>query len=278
MIARRIVPAFTIALALAALLTWFVSRRVSRPVLAAAPAPMDHLAAAARALNVGDTLTPDALKLVPWPAAALPAASMRRTQDAMGRVLLVPVAAGEPVLAQYLAAPGTGAGLPARIPDGMRAVSVHADEISGVAGFVNPDSFVDIVATTHVTGDGHASTACILQDVRVLAVGQKLDAEPAGKPSPTGDTITLLLSNADAQTLAQATAIGKILLLLRNGADRAAVTVGSIETPTPMPRLEQIAARPAVVRSVAALPRSTAFVVETVAGSKESSESFEGKN
>jgi hypothetical protein len=45
-----------------------------------------------------------------------------------------------------------------------------------------------------------------------------------------------------------------------------------------MPQLEQIAARPAVVRSVAALPRSTAFVVETVAGSKESSESFEGKN
>ena len=46
-----------------------------------------------------------------------------------------------------LAPKESGAGLPAVIPEGMRALSVAVNDVVGVAGFVTPGTMVDVLVT-----------------------------------------------------------------------------------------------------------------------------------
>ncbi len=58
----------------------------------------------------------------------------------------------------------------------MRALTFGVDNNSGVAGFVNPDSRVDIIAMVGTGADTKA--APILSDVEVIAVGQLYQKSP----------------------------------------------------------------------------------------------------
>ena len=282
MVARRAIPAFVVALLMSGLLTWLLGRRLAHPpAVEAAGSSMQHLVAVKKDLAVGDTLEPSALQLIDWPATAVPAGAVTRMQDVAGRVLLVPMAAGQPVVARFLAEPGTGSGLMARIPTGMRAVSVHTDDISSVAGFVNPDSFVDVLVTSSNAAHDDVSTITLLQDVRVLAVGRRMEAAPKAQegnaPVAESAAVTLLLSPESAQTLTRAVAQGKILLVLRNGADRNVVPLAMSGSPA-RPKAEGASATaPGPGRASPPHANEAAYTVETIAGGKQVNESFEGK-
>ena len=75
-----------------------------------------------------------------------------RIEDCANRALITPVAENEPILESKLAATQSGAGLPATIPEGMRALSVAVNEVVGVAGFVIPGTMVDVLVTGNVAG------------------------------------------------------------------------------------------------------------------------------
>ncbi|HEY0008917.1 MAG TPA: Flp pilus assembly protein CpaB [Tepidisphaeraceae bacterium] len=113
------------------------------------------------------------------------------------------------------------------IPRGMRAYTVEVNDISGVAGFVQPNSKVDVVNTTGVGASARVST--LLSSVHVLAVGSTT------KPNPTGvemvRTITLLLKPKEVEQLDLATVTGRLRLALRNGDDVESETVAEVEVP-----------------------------------------------
>src|SRR5260370_26796144 len=67
-------------------------------------------------------------------------------------------------------------------------------------------------------GGGANITRTILENVRVLASGQKIEPDREGKPQ-TVAVITLLVSPDDATKLAMASTQGKIQLALRNTID-----------------------------------------------------------
>jgi pilus assembly protein CpaB len=121
-------------------------------------------------------------------------------------------------LERQLAAAGTGAGLTAKIPSGMRAISVRSDDIVGVAGFLLPGTHVDVLMTYHSTASPEPQTLTVLQDVVVLAAGQQTHPEPDGKPISV-NVVTLLLKPEDAEKVVLATNLGVIYFVLRNGAD-----------------------------------------------------------
>ena len=115
----------------------------------------------------------------------------------------------------------SGAGLPATIPEGMRALSVAVNEVVGVAGFVIPGTMVDVLATGRLTSsqsNNQDITRTILENIRVLAAGQKIEQDREGKPQ-TVPVITLLVNPPDAAKLAMASTQGKIQLALRNTID-----------------------------------------------------------
>jgi len=267
---RRILLALLIALLLSGAVTFFISRKLNSH--GAAPAATHRYVAASRPLQAGDVLKPEDLVLTEWPASiALPGASTK-VGDLAGRAVIYPVAASQPILEGYLAAPGSGIGLTTKIPEGMRATSVKSDEVVGVAGFLFPGSHVDVLVTFRSDRLPTPETQIVLQDVEVLTVGQKLEPDPQGKPE-TVNVVTLLLTPEDAQKLMLASTQGGIQFVLRNGADHTkvnAVPVQMAQLSGPQPA----AAAPAVTPRPR-LPIKETYAVETILGDKRTTKSFE---
>jgi pilus assembly protein CpaB len=143
-------------------------------------------------------------------------------QALIGRVVLYPLAAGEPILERQLSTPGTGAGITVKIPDGMRAIALRTDEVVGVAGFLLPGTHVDVLVTLHQANIPDPIVMTVLQDAQVLATGQKTEPDPDGKPT-TATVVTILVSPQDAERVDLAATQGTVHFVLRNGADRLEV-------------------------------------------------------
>jgi pilus assembly protein CpaB len=181
-------------------------------------------------LPISTTLKPAHLKIVDWPETVQPPGVVRDIKDLVGRVLVVRVVRGEPVLTSKLASKDAGRGLAALIPDGMRAVAVRVDEVVGVAGFIHPDDRVDVIAT--VKADNAQPVAkVILQNVKVLAVGKELEIEESIRNRAMPVTVaTLLVSPGESEKLALAAGNSRLLLSLRSWTD-----TNSVDTPGASP-------------------------------------------
>ncbi len=190
------------------------------------------------------------------------------------------MAANELILESKLASKESGAGLPATIPQGMRALSVAVNDVVGVAGFVIPGTMVDVLVTGKVSAGGKSGseesiTRTILENVRVLAAGQKIEQDREGKPQ-TVPVITLLVSPEDAGKLAMASTEGKIQLALRNTIDTKRVEPPSIleanlfsGTSAPPPKRVG-----PVVKAAAPPPPPSPYVIEVITGNKRENKSF----
>lgn len=275
MVARRLVTALLLALAVSALFTMWLSRKMSRPHTA--EAATHRYVAAAQNLDPGTLLTASSLKMVDWPSTSPLEGAFAKPEDIVGRTLLYPLGAGQPVVERQLAAPGAGVGLSAKIPDGMRAISLRDDEVVGVAGFLLPGTHVDVLVTYRSPNGDQTITQIVLQDVQVLAAGQKTQADPDGKAA-TANVVTLLVSPPDAEKVMLATSQGSVHFVLRNGSDRERVddqltkmgTLGAFTQTTPAAPVSPAPRKPAV----AAAPQKQAYVVQTLRGDKVTEEKF----
>src|ERR1700736_6653301 len=137
---------------------------------------------AADDLQVGARVEEHDIKIIKIPAADLPPGSPRRRSEVLGHGVIVPISKGEFILPNRLAGENAGAGLPSLIPPGMRAVSVRVNEVVSVAGFVVPGTRVDVLLTGNPTGTQEPMTTTVLENVEVLAAGQKLQRSPEGQP------------------------------------------------------------------------------------------------
>ena len=79
---------------------------------------------------------------------------------------------------------GQGASIASLLPDGKRAAAVRINDVSGVAGFVQPNDSVDVLITRQATGEGDTQvTDVLLQNIRVIAIDQdakSANGQPAG--------------------------------------------------------------------------------------------------
>ncbi len=276
MIARRLLPALMIALLLSGILTFWLSRRLARPATAA-KVPSRYVVAITKNMQAGEQVQPAFLHLVDWPASQSIRGTFSKSEDVAGRVLLFPVAEGELILDQNLAALGSATGLTVKIPEGMRAISLRSDEIAGVAGFMLPGSFVDVLVTYHSANTPDFSTVTVLQDVRILALGQKLEPDPDGKANPA-DAVTLLVTPQDAEKMALANSLGKIHFVLRNDTDRKQVSGLLPQLSLAEGKVGRSPIKSARLRGQKVLQIPLArYTVQTIAGSKQTEETFEGQ-
>ena len=270
MSSRRLLVALLLALLVSGGVTLFLSRK-----LAGHGVPHSatvRYVAPGHALDAGDVLKPSDLVLVDWPSSMALSKAFTNAADLSGRAVIFPVAASQPILDGYLAAPGSGIGLTTQIPEGMRATAVKSDEIVGVAGFLFPGSHVDVLVTFRADGLPTPATQIVLQDVEVLTIGQKLQPDPQGKPD-TVSVVTLLLTPEDSQKLVLASSQGSIQFVLRNGGDHTHVPVTPIQVAQLVGRQTPAAAM--VVTPPRHLPMKEAETVETILGDKRSTKSFE---
>lgn len=211
---------------------------------------MTHIVVASRDLPVGTVLAPGDVKQIEWPALDVPPGYAGTEDEVMGRGLITPVSANEPLMTAKLADKEAGGGLPIVIPEGMRAVSVKVDEVIGVAGFVLPGTRVDVLVTLTPDADrAEAATRVILQNVQALASGQTIQRNANGEPQ-TATVITLLVTPEQAEKLTLGATEGQIQLALRNTLDMAEVETEGIKAAT-LVRMEA----PQPARSNARAPR-----------------------
>ncbi len=93
---------------------------------------------AATDLDIGAEIGREDIKVIDWPANAVPAARSPTPRKSSAAASSLPVIQNEPILPMKLAVKEAGAGLPPAIPPGLRAVSVRVNEVIGVAGYVLP--------------------------------------------------------------------------------------------------------------------------------------------
>ncbi|MFZ0706048.1 MAG: Flp pilus assembly protein CpaB [Candidatus Korobacteraceae bacterium] len=266
---RRIAVALLLALLISGLCTFVLARRVMRHA-AGRPQTQPYVSVKKPVLP-GEMLTADNLALIDWPVNLSLQGGFARIDEVTGRAALYAIAPGQPVLAGFLAAPGSGIGLTAKIPEGMRATALKSNEVIGVAGFLYPGSHVDVLVTYKNEISSLPMTQIVMQDAEVLTAGQKIEPDPQGKPE-TVSVVTLLLSPQDAQRVVLASTQGSVQFVLRNSADHDTVADAPLD-------LRELSGGkggpPAPIRSgEAAATRARSYNVETIAGDKRQVASF----
>lgn len=174
-------------------------------------------------IPLSSKITADQLTVLPLPNNATPEGAFTSPEKLIGRVTLTSIAAREAVTEAKLAAQGTDAGLPAMIAEGCRAMTVKVDDVVGVAGFVTPGAWVDIVAVVSPTDRGTnqgPTSKIVLQHIKVLASDQNFDNQKKDSGVLNVKAVTLEVTPEQAEKLALASAEGKLQLVMRNTVDK----------------------------------------------------------
>ena len=129
-----------------------------------------------------------------------------------------PILENEPILAGRVTEKGAGVGLAPLIPEGKRAVAIAINQVTGVSGYINPGSDVDILLTGTPKGGAEQITTTVLENVTVLSTGHRLQMDPNGKPQNV-PVLNMLLTPNESELLTLATQAGRIHLVLRNPMD-----------------------------------------------------------
>jgi len=186
------------------------------------PAKYDYPVVVLQAdLSFGNVLTPEALKIVKYSDDAVPYGSFSSIDEIFPdpearTVVLTQMRANEPVMDYKISGPGGKGSLSALIAPGYRAAAIRVDDVTGVGGFIVPGDFIDIIYTrdpdTRRNGANLISDV-LLQQVKVLGIDQNLSDETAAPD--LAKTVTVEVTNEDAQKLHLALDTGKLSITLR---------------------------------------------------------------
>lgn len=194
------------------------------------------------------TLDADMLKVADVPTDSVLKGTFSDIDDLDGQVTRYPLISGEQVTATKIGVQKDDeTGLSFVFPQGMRAFSIQVSEESSVGGLILPGDLVDIIGILDEGTVGIDKAVTLVQGVEVLAVAQEAQeaipaARPTGTPTPsavTGTlgerpedveanpkarTVTLAVTQEQAQLLALVQAKGDLALSLRSFGDKAQVS------------------------------------------------------
>ena len=199
---------------------------------------------ASQPLGFGATITTENVSEIPWAARSLPEGAFATKDELLKygtRAVISALDRNEPVLKTKITAPGQRGSLSTILEEGKRAVTVRVDDVRGVAGFILPGDFVDVV----LIGEDPASqregySDILLHHVKVLAIDQLVNERQEQPTVPKA--VTLEVTPEQAQKILLASNIGKLSLILRQPGDGKAdgdkrVTERDLGRNQPQPRI-----------------------------------------
>src|SRR5947207_835787 len=187
--------------------------------------PVVEVVVASQPITIGSRIEENQVKLVSWPIEAQPDGAFREMKAVVGSIAVTSIDKNEPVLQSQVVGQGAGL-LPLMISEGMRGMSVKVDDVTGVSGFITPNSHVDVVIAGTPEGFTEQKSKVVLQNIRVLAIGKVIeqrDNKPVDVP-----TVTLLVSPDDAERLTLAATFQPVRLALRNYRDEEVIHTAGI--------------------------------------------------
>jgi pilus assembly protein CpaB len=200
----------------------YIGQAQRNPAQAAGPAGMKPVVVAAAPIPRGAALAPNLLKVVNYPADAVPPGAVATVAELgapgpQGRLSLRTLSPNEPILMSQVTGPGGKLTLSGVVTEGMRAASVRSNDVAGVAGFVLPGDRVDILLTRQE--QGQPITQVLAENVRVLGIDQMAD-DSADKPA-VARAVTVEVTPDQADLISLAQAVGNVSFTLRHVTDDA---------------------------------------------------------
>lgn len=271
----RLVVALCFALLSSGLLTWQLSRHLAHNLPLAPSVPLREIVVASRAMGAGEALSAADLSTLTLPTSHPLIGVFGKRSEVTGRVLLVPVSAGEIVSAHALASPDIAPGVSGTIPKGMRVVSVPVTEpFAGNSDLLAPGTRVDIFVSYRSEAEGFLS-ALILQNIFVVDRGHTGSKE-ADAARILGNNVELLVTPEGAARLAVASSLGKLTFALRNGKDDSLTPgLSHVALSYSTEPSQKRGAAPALKHDSGPSGQQTSrFTVETLSGGKVSVQTF----
>jgi pilus assembly protein CpaB len=193
---------------------------------AARPQTVDTVVAV-RDLYMGIPITQEDVALRQLAPEMVPAESAFQSVDeVVGRTPRERILANELLRTERLARRDAGIGLNAIVTPGKRAMAIEVNTESGVAGFLQPNNFVDVIVTIKPDDDAvdvKWVTETILQGIKVLAVDSNLgnneEQEKKNRTQRMRPSVTLEVTLEEAEKLALASSKGELHLVLRSDVD-----------------------------------------------------------
>lgn len=175
---------------------------------------------AKRELRKGDRIATDTVAVRPIPVdyAHSQAIAPEHFERVDGQPLAYPVKSGEMVLWGLLENRRT-ATFSVRVKPGHRAMTVPVDEINSISGLLEPGDAIDLMAS--IDDKGKTQVFTLLQNVMVMATGQRAENDPKSGEKRMYSTVTLDTSPEEAFNIIRAREAGKLTALLRNPDDKA---------------------------------------------------------
>ena len=185
------------------------------------PAPVVELVdclVAAEKIEPGTPLDPTRFKKETRPLVSSGANVVTSFDKLRGAYAASFIAAGQPLLTDYMTSKAPVNEIQANIPEGFRAVAVAVDDVSNVEGWVRAGAKVDVMLASEVSGK--PAITLLAQNAKVLSTGKvtgnKARAERAGGGSTT---ITIMVTVDEATKIQLASSSGVMSLALRGDED-----------------------------------------------------------
>jgi pilus assembly protein CpaB len=149
---------------------------------------------------------------VSTPATAL--TSIAQIASAQSKVVLV---AGQPVMDSMVKNAKTINPVVASIHTGARAITIQVNATSSVEGWATAGAFVDVHWVTNTFGP--LSVNLLAQNAKILSAERQVESKANQAQTVVPTTVTLLVSDKDAQKISLASTSGELKLHLRGSED-----------------------------------------------------------
>ncbi|MCX7781599.1 MAG: Flp pilus assembly protein CpaB [Negativicutes bacterium] len=184
-------------------------------------------------------VTPDMIRVMNVPEEYLQPGAVREQQLVVGITTREHIVAGEQITERRLVLQGKSAGFSGIIPKDKRAITVAVTDVTGVAGFIKPGDYVDVLATFDQNAAGDNVSHLILQNILVLAFNHDTEAgvaNPADKERKEAagvkhSTVTLAVTPDEAAKITLTEEKGKLRLALRPYTPAQSIAITSAVTP-----------------------------------------------
>jgi pilus assembly protein CpaB len=271
---RRVAIILGVAFFVAAICAYLVYHIVGANIAASHSQPTTtRVVAAAHDIKIGTVLSSS--DLTSTQVSGTPSKGViMKPENAIGRGVLSEIYQGEVIEDNRLAATGSGGGLAATIPTGMRACAVKVDDVVGVSGFATPGMRVDVlISGTPPNAAQNSGTVVktLLQNIEVLSAGEDIQRDASGPKQV--QVVNLLVTPEQAELLSLASNQAHIQLVLRNPLDTEIKPVAG----TALANVFQGPNAPPVSESgkrAGGASSSSKYTVEVINGSVHTKQSF----
>ena len=169
----------------------------------------------------------DMLRTERYPKNLIAEGTVTRVEDVVDRMAQNPINAKAPIRNSDLVVPGQAPKLSYKIPEGMRAIAIPADELRAVGTAVQPGDHIDLIATYRDPKTQQDLTKMIMQNVLVLMVN-KGETDPNGKTQGAQSSMTLAVKPEETELIAAADKYGSLRVSLRQVDDKRYVATDGV--------------------------------------------------